>query len=243
MLRKWACFMTTVFISYRREDTAGEARALYNELLGRTGQNSVFMDVDNIALGRDFRDALQKTLKSCDVMLVLIGRHWVDAKDQAGQIRLQDPRDFVRVEIEGALKRDILVTPILVQEAHMPAAEALPAEIRDLVYRNGFELSHTRWESDVGEMIRRLRLDNPDGDNKVQLSASVTTPDPSISAVARPVGARQRWLTAPISLTRRRAVRLAALAAAGTAAAIAVPSLHRLLSKPRLQPIAFDTVT
>ncbi len=151
--------MSTVFISYRREITAGEARALFNEFLGKLGENSVFMDVDSIALGRDFRGALQKTLESCDLMLVLIGKDWADVKDEEGRPRLHNPGDFVRLEIEAALKRDIVVTPILVQGAHMPAPEQLPAEIRDLVYRNGFELSHNRWESDFAEMTRRLNLD------------------------------------------------------------------------------------
>src|ERR1700732_5149675 len=132
-------YMSTVFISYRREITAGEARALFNELLEKLGKNSVFMDVDSIALGRDFRSALQRTLESCDLMLVLIGRDWADVKDEEGRPRLQNPGDFVRLEIEAALKRDIVVTPILVQGAHMPAPEQLPADIRDLVYRNGAE--------------------------------------------------------------------------------------------------------
>ena len=137
--------MSTVFISYRRENTAGEARALFNDLVARLGENSVFMDVDSIALGRDFRNVLQKTTASCDLMLVLIGRNWADAKDEGGRIRLKNPTDYVRLEIEAALKRDIAVTPVLVQGAHMPAPEDLPAEIRDLAYRNGFELSHNRW--------------------------------------------------------------------------------------------------
>jgi hypothetical protein len=92
-------------------------------------------------------------------MLVLIGRDWAEVKDEEGRPRLHNPGDFVRLEIEAALKRDIVVTPILVQGAHMPAPEQLPAEIRDLVYRNGFELSHNRWESDFAEMTRRLNLD------------------------------------------------------------------------------------
>ena len=77
--------MSTVFISYRREITAGEARALFNELLEKLGKNSVFMDVDSIALGRDFRSALQRTLESCDLMLVLIGRDWAEVKDEEGR--------------------------------------------------------------------------------------------------------------------------------------------------------------
>src|ERR1700730_8245304 len=153
--------MSTVFISYRREITAGEARVFVNELLAMLGKISLVMEVDSIALGRDFRGALQKTLESCDLMLVLIGRDWADVKDEEGRPRLYNPGDFVRLEIEAALKRDIVVTPILVQGAHMPAPEQLPEEIRGLAYRNWFELSHNRWESDVREMIRRLGLEPP----------------------------------------------------------------------------------
>ena len=160
--------MSTVFISYRRENTAGEARALFNDLAARLGENSVFMDVDSIALGRDFRSVLQETTASCDLMLVLIGRNWADAKDEGGRTRLENPADYVRLEIEAALGRDIAVTPVLVQGAQMPAPEDLPAEIRDLAYRNGFELSHNRWESDVGEMVRRLGLDGPAGRHQVK---------------------------------------------------------------------------
>ena len=84
--------MSTVFISYRRENTAGEARALFNDLISRLGEGSVFMDVDSIALGRDFRSILQETTASRDVMLVLIGRNWADARDDGGRIRLESPR-------------------------------------------------------------------------------------------------------------------------------------------------------
>jgi hypothetical protein len=150
--------MTSVFISYRRQTAAGEARALFNELAERLGANAVFMDVDSISLGRDFRSELQKRLAACDLMLVLIDKDWVTARDDGGQIRLENAGDFVRMEIEAALRRDIVVTPVLVKGAQMPNAEQLPAEIRDLAYRNGFALSHDRWESDVREMLRRLDL-------------------------------------------------------------------------------------
>jgi hypothetical protein len=153
--------MTTVFISYRRETAAGEARALFNALASRLGEKSVFMDVDSISLGRDFRRELEKRLSSCDLMLVLIDRDWATLKDETGRNRLATADDYVRMEIEGGLRRDIAVTPILVRGAQMPAAENLPPEIKDVAYRNGFELSHNRWESDVREMIRRLGLERP----------------------------------------------------------------------------------
>jgi formylglycine-generating enzyme required for sulfatase activity len=234
--------MSTVFISYRREITAGEARALFNELLGKLGKNSVFMDVDSIALGRDFRGALQKTLESCDLMLVLIGRDWADVKDEEGRPRLHNPGDFVRLEIEAALKRDIVVTPILVQGAHMPAPEQLPADIRDLVYRNGFELSHNRWESDFAEMTRRLNLETAKEDRRIEPASIGAARNASIAPAARPAS-RRRFLGWPIGVTRRQALGVAALAAAGTGAIIAAPSVHRVLSKPSLRTIAFDVAT
>src|SRR5215471_6070714 len=150
--------MGTVFISYRREETAGEARALFNDLVARIGKDFVFMDVDNIALGRDFHEVLRENLASCDLMLVLIGNGWVDAKDRSGRRRLDDPGDFIRLEIGAALKRNIPVTPVLLQGAHMPASEQLPEDLKELSFRNGFELSHNRWESDVQEMVKRLAL-------------------------------------------------------------------------------------
>src|SRR5215469_12812235 len=112
-------------------------------------------------------------------MLVLIGRTWADARDDGGRVRLENPNDYVRLEIELALKRDIAVTPVLVQGAHMPAPEDLPTEIRNLSYRNGFELSHNRWESDVGEMVRRLDLDGRAGGHQVQpIALEGLTPAP-----------------------------------------------------------------
>src|SRR5262245_50582561 len=150
--------MGAVFVSYRRGDTEGQARALYNELEELIGRDSVFMDVDNIPLGRDFREVLQERLQACDLMLVLIGPGWLAAKDVVGNRRLDQPSDFVRQEIATALKRNVLVTPILVQGAQVPPADQLPDDLKDLAFRNAFELSHTRWESDLHEMVRLLGL-------------------------------------------------------------------------------------
>jgi hypothetical protein len=150
----------TVFINYRRGETAGEARALFNELTQTLGRDSVFMDVDTIALGRDFRQVVRERVETCDLMLALVGRDWVSSANPAGRRRLDDANDFVRIEIEAALKRNIPLTPVLVQGAQMPSPEELPETIREFAYRNGFELSHNRWESDVHEMLKRLGLAN-----------------------------------------------------------------------------------
>ena len=166
--------MGSVFISYRREDSQGEARALFQDLVARLGRDAVFMDVDSIALGRDFRDVLQERLATCDLMLVLIGREWLAGKDSTGRRRLDNPDDFVRLEIAAALKRKIPTTPLLLQGAQMPTAEQLPGDINDLAYRNGFELSHNRWESDVQELVKRLGLSSAGG---------VTPPIPGIAKI------------------------------------------------------------
>lgn len=210
--------MSSVFISYRRQTAAGEARALFNELVKRLGQNAVFMDVDSISLGRDFRDELERTLAACDVMLVLIDKDWATAKDEKGQIRLQSAGDFVRMEIEAALKRDIVVTPILIKGAQMPAVSELPAEISDLAYRNGFELSHSRWESDVREMIRRLKLDVPERGGQVQTDRSALL--------------EKRPGTRPVPNTRRRIGIPVAIAVALGLAYVAYTQLTRSGSNP-----------
>ena len=178
--------MGSVFISYRREDSQGQARALFQDLAASIGKDAVFMDVDSIGLGRDFREVLQERLATCDLMLVLIGREWLAGKDGTGRRRLDNPADFVCMEIAAALQRKIPITPLLVEGAAMPTAEQLPESIRDLAYRNGFELSHNRWDSDVRELLKRLGIGPATAD---RAAAGGAGPAP---AVARPAG--KPWL-------------------------------------------------
>src|SRR5215204_3606026 len=149
--------MRAIFISYRREDTEGQAGRLYDDLATQFGEDSVFMDVAGIEPGRDFRRAIDEQVASCGVLLALIGKRWLDAGDESGRRRLDDPTDFVRVETTSALRRDIPVIPVLVQGASMPRAEQLPPDMAELAYRNGVELSHARWDSDLQVLIRTLR--------------------------------------------------------------------------------------
>jgi hypothetical protein len=130
---------------------------LYDDLVAEFGANSVFMDVANIRPGLDFRKAIDQSLSSCAVFLSVIGVNWLDAKDLSGHRRLDDPADFVRLEISAALKRDIPVIPVLVQGASLPQPEQLPEDLRDLLYRNALELTHPRWPSDVQFLIQALR--------------------------------------------------------------------------------------
>lgn len=148
--------MRAIFISYRREDAEGQAGRLFDDLISHFGEDTVFMDVAGIEPGRDFRRVIDEHVASCGVLLAIIGKSWVDATDEAGQRRLDDPLDFVRLETASALKRDIPVVPVLVHGARMPRADQLPTDLTELAYRNGVELTHARWDSDVQVLIKAL---------------------------------------------------------------------------------------
>jgi len=115
--------LRAIFISYRRDDSEGQAGRLYDDLIRQFGEGSVFMDVAGIEPGLDFRKVIDKNVSSCGVLLALIGPGWVDAKDETGRRRLDNPLDFVRLETAAALKRDIPVVPVLVAKARMPRVE------------------------------------------------------------------------------------------------------------------------
>ena len=149
--------MGSIFLSYRREDTEGQAGRLYDDLVAAFGSDSVFMDVAAIQPGRDFRKSIDQSLNSCGVFLSLIGKNWLTAKDTSGQRRLDDPADFVRIETGAALKRDIPVIPVLVQGASAPKTDQLPDDLKELAFRNAVELTHPRWDSDIQVLINALR--------------------------------------------------------------------------------------
>ncbi|MFN5077960.1 MAG: toll/interleukin-1 receptor domain-containing protein, partial [Planctomyces sp.] len=131
--------MARIFISYRRSDTGYVARMLADRLQHQYGSGSVFLDVDNIPPGVDFRNHLDAAVAQCDVFLALIGTEWLSASE-SGVSRLEDARDFVRIELESALRRSIPVIPILTESAAMPREDQLPESLRAFAYRNGMEL-------------------------------------------------------------------------------------------------------
>ena len=145
-----------VFISYRREDADAAAGRLYDTLSPRFGEEHVFMDVDAIPLGLDFTSEITKRIESCDVLIALLGRDWLTITDEEGQRRLDDPEDFVRIEIEAALKRDVPVIPAFVQGVRMPKSADLPSSLKPLAVRNGIELRHGAWRSDVDRLVEAL---------------------------------------------------------------------------------------
>ena len=129
-----------IFISYRRSDSADIAGRIYDRLVDEFGPDLIFKDVDSIPLGADFKKALDERVSECSVLLAIIGDRWADARDETGKKRLDDRADFVRVEIESALKRDIPVIPLLVRGAQMPSEEDLPYSLRRLVFQNGIPI-------------------------------------------------------------------------------------------------------
>src|SRR6266702_5015181 len=145
-----------IFISYRREETAYPAGWLYDRLADRFGGGQVFKDVDSIQLGDDFVEVITSAVGSCDVLLALIGEEWLTIADEHGRRRLDNPDDFVRLEIEAALTRRVRVIPILVDEARMPRADELPDSLARLVRRQALELSPARFDFDTSRLLKVL---------------------------------------------------------------------------------------
>ena len=141
--------MAEIFVSYRRADAAGTAGRLFDRLAEHFGAAQVFRDVEDIEAGDPFERVIRDALGSAGAVLVVIGPRWLDARRSDGIRRIDDPRDYVRREIEVALASDAVVIPVLVENAVLPEAERLPESIRELIRRNALELSHQRWESDV----------------------------------------------------------------------------------------------
>lgn len=139
-----------IFVSYRREDSAGHAGRLFDRLVEHFGRDRIFMDIDTIEPGEDFVTVIENAVGSCDVLIAVIGRNWLSP---AGSGRLDKPTDFVRLEIATALRREIRVIPVLVQRASLPKPQDLPEDLVKLTRRNAVELTDLRWQTDVDQLI------------------------------------------------------------------------------------------
>ncbi|AOF81360.1 TIR domain protein [Methyloversatilis sp. RAC08] len=145
--------MARLFISYRRKDSSGYAQTLHEDLLQAFPGMEVFRDLESIAAGEDFVDAIERELDRCNVVLVLVGPHWLSMTDAQGKRRLDNPNDPVRMEIARALtRRGVRVIPVLVGGAVMPDAAELPEELSALGRRNAHEMTDKRWQYDFGEL-------------------------------------------------------------------------------------------
>lgn len=148
---------TGVFISYRRADTAAYTGRLYDYLTDHFHSDRIFMDVEGIGAGEKFSEVLDVALKSSAVVIVMIGPKWVSIEGSDGKRRIDDSRDWVRMEVSTSLKREIKVVPVLVGGAVLPSAADLPEDLVDLIGRNSRELSDTRWDYDAKELMRHVR--------------------------------------------------------------------------------------
>jgi hypothetical protein len=145
-----------IFINYRRGDDPGFTQALYGRLEQAFAPERLFMDIDNIAPGLDFVAVLNEQVARCDVLIAVIGQDWLSASDETGQRRLDNPDDFVRIEIESALSQKKRVIPVLVNDAKMPRAADLPEPLRPFVRCNAVRLTHERFRADVAGLIKSL---------------------------------------------------------------------------------------
>jgi hypothetical protein len=146
-----------IFISYRRDDSEGEAGRLFDDLVREFGSKNVFMDVTGIRPGVDFVKAIEANVADCGILLAIIGPTWATIASANGARRLDDPNDFVVLEIASALKREVPVIPVLVHGARMPSQDQLPESLKSFSHRNSIELSHVRWLSDVQLLIEALK--------------------------------------------------------------------------------------
>ena len=146
-----------IFLSYRREDAAGFALALFGRLEQSFPSERLFMDVEGgIGAGQDFVRVIEDEVSLCDVMLVLIGPDWLTVTGEAGRRRLENPEDFVRIEVELALKFGKRVIPVLVHKTEMPRADALPEPLKALARRNAVGLTQERFKADAQGLIKAL---------------------------------------------------------------------------------------
>ncbi len=225
--------MRAIFISYRRDDSEGQAGRLYDDLSRRFGGDSVFMDVAAIEPGLDFRKVIDHNVASCGVLLAVIGPGWLDAKDQTGQRRLDNPTDFVRLETASALKRDIPVVPVLVHGARMPTANQLPEDLGELAYRNGLELTHARWDSDIEVLVKALQRHVKDDGSPEQTSRTA-------SAAPRSAPPAQAPPVAPVK-NHGSLIAVGLVAAAGVAFGLYM-WMHRSPAPEAGRPVVATTV-
>lgn len=145
-----------IFISYRRDDEQPYAVRLFERLAERFGRKEIFFDIDSIPYGSDFAGYIGNQIALSSVVLVVIGKDWLDARQADGRRRLENPDDFVRVEIELALKQDKLVVPILVMGTPMPRAKQLPRKMQALAGKHAFPATHVGFTTEIPKLVERI---------------------------------------------------------------------------------------
>ena len=168
-----------VFVSYRREDSRGETGRIADRLALEFGKENLFLDVDDIPLGANFVKHLSAEVQRCDVLLAVIGKQWLELRDDHGHRKIDSPTDAVRIELVAALKRDVPIIPILLDGTKIPRSDLLPEDINELSFRNGLDLRYSSFHSDMNRLVRDLRAmlpPSPDADSTQQLSEPEQSP-------------------------------------------------------------------
>ncbi|MBI3271025.1 MAG: toll/interleukin-1 receptor domain-containing protein [Planctomycetes bacterium] len=145
--------MPRIFVSYRRQDSSFRTARLGDALVARFGQAQVFMDVDSIRAGDDFVGAIEREMSACEVVLAIIANDWLACADPSGRRRLDDPHDYVRLELAAALIQGKRVIPVLLQGARMPSMPDLPAPLAPLALRNAIDVGDEDWPEDVRRLL------------------------------------------------------------------------------------------
>ena len=148
--------MSGIFICYRREDSTPHAGRLYDRLVEIFGAERVFMDVDGIQPGEDFVETIEAKVGSCNAMVVVIGKQWLKAAGEGDRSRLDDPEDYVRLEIVTALQRKVRVIPVLVAGARMPRPEDLPSDLAKLARRQAVAVNDASFRQSLAQLIGAL---------------------------------------------------------------------------------------
>jgi hypothetical protein len=179
-----------IFISYRRSDSQDISRSLYEVLRDQFGHNTIFIDIDSIAPGKNFVAEVEKTLARCRVVLAVISPHWLDIEDEQHRRRLENPDDFVRIEIETALRYassgHLRLIPLLIGQTPMPSAERLPEGMKQLVHCNALRIHQDSYYKDsIEKLIEAIQL-TFDGDG-LSLDNEDGISDPRISPYTGPL--------------------------------------------------------
>jgi hypothetical protein len=183
-----------IFINYRRDDSMSAAGRLHDRLAQTFGRNNLFMDVDHIPAGVDFVDHLNSQVAACDVFLAVIGPNWLNAKDDRGRRRFENPDDFVTIEIAAALARNIRVIPVLVDGARTPKADKLPDSVKPLVRRHAVEVRNTQFGRDAEALANKIG-------EALEGTRPVTRPRRFLASAAAWLMTPGRWLLVAGSAT------------------------------------------
>ncbi|HEV7999546.1 MAG TPA: TIR domain-containing protein [Planctomycetaceae bacterium] len=229
-----------IFVCYRRADAATEAVFLYDQLVERFGEDNVFLDIEVIADGRDFRRVIEEQVSACNYLLAVIGKTWLTAVDSNGNRRLDDPKDTVRIEIVTALERNVTVIPVLWHNVSMPKPSELPLELADLTYRLARSMDLPSRQHDVNKLIdnierlekKRLQAETQgEQRRREERTQTLERKTPAIGGNPRGLGPRSG-----VAYRTRRVLRIASISVAVLGGIIALfELLPRTPSNPRDQ--------